>query len=853
MRTLLSFLVLVAAAFGATGDITAVRISGQTQRGVTDAAMTSGTATLTSATASFVAGDLGKDVYVAGAGTSGGLLKAQISGVTDGSTVTLSANAASTVSAAKAWIGDYRNGFVAEIDIAGLNTGGAYSMGLGANLDPAGATLVFTVTSPGYTGTTLGTRTRTVVGTRQLRRTAPEQAQNEETSGGGTLTVRVALSDFIYAGDTLTVSIAANLYCDDGAACAADHHSNAVTSLEVTNHSTLAYSDTQALGRWVRPVPFDKVSGSFTLEALAISRFARGGKPVQQVDFTCSDGAITVGPYTAAAMTVSDMAGDQNPVLVYQATVDPSPLAQGAITCNFKAYPWIGDATAVLDSNSGIAQPDSGGRLGNLALLNDKGTYGGGWAVVDAVNGHASSASTWVAAGQSAAETAYTGNSANSYTTLDFAAAAIKAWNNANLGRNEPGGGGVLLTGTTNDLGAANTSLGAMATYLTVTHLSTATRADAALTSGGSGHSPGVQKIRYYDISLNDGGVANMLWEVASSAVLWVDKCALSMTGASGWAVGYTNGYATRNTISAMGNRGFGYANGLRWPLVRGNETLNDNGDTFAASAHAMVGNRNLHPMFDLNAQITDNAIVAFNSHYRYGVHSSAMWADMGYTQTRGIAFVQNLVEVVNNAGTFAINNNADANTKPTNNVIFWHNVAAGQRGNFGYNWSAAGTNGAQAQKNWSLVGNIFDGWNDKSDAQAVPANGAATGNWPLTYGVGRVGTEMRFTVNAGGVIDDNFVGLLSVNDSGATPGVAFHDFTTCAAYAYQGNGCSGLGNGNYHLLSDATALNRIPSGFAVLPYDLGGTARKNDGTGAAGAYEYAPAGTRSPRSVVWH
>lgn len=33
--------------------------------------------------------------------------------------------------------------------------------------------------------------------------------------------------------------------------------------------------------------------------------------------------------------------------------------------------------------------------------------------------------------------------------------------------------------------------------------------------------------------------------------------------------------------------------------------------------------------------------------------------------------------------------------------------------------------------------------------------------------------------------------------------------------------------------------MNLVPAGGAVLPYDLDGEIRRNDGTGAAGAYEF--------------
>lgn len=67
-------------------------------RSVEDAAITSGTATLTSATASFGPGDVGKVVSVAGAGSAGATLASSITAVVNATTVTLAANASTTVS-----------------------------------------------------------------------------------------------------------------------------------------------------------------------------------------------------------------------------------------------------------------------------------------------------------------------------------------------------------------------------------------------------------------------------------------------------------------------------------------------------------------------------------------------------------------------------------------------------------------------------------------------------------------------------------------------------------------------------------------------------------------------------------
>lgn len=81
--------------YGAKGD--AVQL--------TDGAITSGQATLTSASASFVAADVGKTVSVAGAGAAGVSLVTTITARNSATSVTLAANAGSTVTGTLVWYG----------------------------------------------------------------------------------------------------------------------------------------------------------------------------------------------------------------------------------------------------------------------------------------------------------------------------------------------------------------------------------------------------------------------------------------------------------------------------------------------------------------------------------------------------------------------------------------------------------------------------------------------------------------------------------------------------------------------------------------------------------------------------
>jgi hypothetical protein len=78
---------------------------GDNMRAVTDAAMTAGSAVLSSASAAFSAGDVGATVYVPGAGASGGALTSAITSVQSVTGVTLATTASTTVSNASARIG----------------------------------------------------------------------------------------------------------------------------------------------------------------------------------------------------------------------------------------------------------------------------------------------------------------------------------------------------------------------------------------------------------------------------------------------------------------------------------------------------------------------------------------------------------------------------------------------------------------------------------------------------------------------------------------------------------------------------------------------------------------------------
>jgi hypothetical protein len=186
---------------------------------------------------------------------------------------------------------------------------------------------------------------------------------------------------------------------------------------------------------------------------------------------------------------------------------------------------------------------------------------------------------------------------------------------------------------------------------------------------------------------------------------------------------------------------------------------------------------------------------------------------------------------------------------------MYWHDVLVGGRTNRSYNDTGAAP---VFRKLWHEVGGIRDQEAIKSDIFGTQ-NPNRTGNWAMLYGVGRrsmmnVGASGGATGWAGAqTFNLEFPGPGSYNPSGCSENSG--SGVLCSTNAINGGpsyfvnyvnrnaydgGTAGTGNGDYRLKSNSPAINFIPSGGAVLPYDLAGQIRNNSGWGSAGSYEQA-------------
>lgn len=193
---------------------------------------------------------------------------------------------------------------------------------LTGEFDPEGAPEPLTVTRPGFTVAKAATSvTDTVVRMKRLRNPNPG-----DDSDPGLTARNVALSDWIYAGDTVA-----------GA----------------TNTSTRAYP--RPVVEWMNPEWEVVTAGMLTLRLFVAHAYCRNGTPAACVEFQVTDGGSTVTALRAG-LTTHTPALTGLAVPCYEATLDVSALSDGELTANAVVYPWVGDAPFDI-SQDGAAWP----------------------------------------------------------------------------------------------------------------------------------------------------------------------------------------------------------------------------------------------------------------------------------------------------------------------------------------------------------------------------------------------------------------------------------------------------------------------------------------------------------------
>jgi hypothetical protein len=665
--------------------------------------------------------------------------------------------------------------------------------------------------------------------------TTPASGTSDEKPNTA-LTVLVALSDYVYqkdntgggnSGTAPTFTAPAGFIVNSGGGA---QNSTVSTAAAVTQSSTAAYP--KVVGNWSRP-PFQRITGDFPLAAVAFHSSARNGKPVACVKFTAADTHSHTATTTVTDPSVDGTYGDAVPVVEYIGTMASSTLtALDVLTCNFIAYPWIGDSSSILDTSAGTAQPTP--LYGPITMLNDKSsTYGVTCALVDPT-GSDGGANTVYDVGSFNPSTAY------KFLTIGKAAAAIASYNNTNHSRNDVGGGEVHLndgnynwTGSSNTYGGANAS-----TWLTIKRASTSSARSAVVINGQSGDYAIRDKVKWYDITFTSAAT----FTVDTQTSFWTDKCSITSTGlvpvyqATVW---YLTGCAVGNYTAGL--QQFGTVN-MSVALIRG---CTFNGFLDNASVYTVIGNAKtdttacyFRHYLTAGPPTPDNTVFAFNK--LTSSNSGDSFVKLNSTITHGCAVVQNLFENVNNTQPL-LSIGDDSTYTTVNNVLLWNNTMTGQRLNACYN--DTGTTSV-TRLYWSVRNNIYEDDNIKSDTFGTQ-NGNRIGNWSELYGAGYSGNfdaeVVGSNLGAGGDFQREFLGVNSYMPASLggqppttdTNAITYVAFTNRLSRTQAG---SGSGGGTYTLTSYSPA--KAMQADFVMPFDLAGTARTS--TDAAGAYHYA-------------
>ena len=676
----------------------------------------------------------------------------------------------------------------------------------------------------------------------------PTLAPNDiNIATAGQATIRVALSDFVYSGDTVSVAIAANFYHDNGPG-GGGSYSSALSSTSATNSSTLAYSTTASVCRWSWP-GFERVTGNFPIEIFCANRFARNLSEVESVVFTATDQHSHSVSYTVAAMTNSvynrnwanssvpyasgpgDLSGGTT--LVYATTINVSTLTQGdQISVNAVVYPWAGDSTAVYSSSAGTSPPSL--TMGPLLYILDKtGAYGVSFAHVK--TGGAASCGSHVYNTRAGAEGDSTG-----LASIALAASCLEAYNNTNYSRADAGGGMILVDSGNWSANAASTyALGTMKTWMVVDKVSTLSTSQVSITSQGGNNAPDSDSntlIKFQNITIN----GNFLFFGGSGSgtdSVWLHDCVetggFNPGNNSGASISNLGGvaYFTQNWASSGSGSAYykGSAQNAPFALVRGNY-LSSSPTVAYVSPYADIANYGGEwietiPGNAASQIVSDNAVIAYNVVLN---DTDALPTIGTYGLTIGAAVVQDILEGPAQFGDPLTSQTSNVNV---NNLIIHHLTqgSGGQtyfsaREHVAYNVTGTYVN---TMNNWSTK---WSDWNlmaieqDSSNLNTGP-NPARVGAWPVAYNVGSIGNlnlnTTQFTDFA-----PTFMGLGQASSYFPNP--------------YYTNGSVYFGN--YNILSNSQLLGAATwttTANEVLPYDLAGAARTCSGGCTVGAYLY--------------
>lgn len=698
------------------------------------------------------------------------------------------------------------NGWVLRATISGLNTNGIFYSGLRTNGTPSLTNnLTLSVTGTGYNSALSQVSVgRTLYTTKHLRLPYPLEQTNDFQAQGSDVVIRLALSEYVCAGDTVTATARAGYYAVTNGS---GTNAAAFTAQTVTNSSTQI--SPAPFGKWAL-VPMQQITNNtMRVKSSDWHWAARDGKPVAAVKYTAIDEHSNTNSVTVTSMTWD--AGLR--AAVYMADMDISTFTNGSkIQVSRTVYPWIGTNLFTTTNGAHITSP-----FYNLTNLCDRTRqFGNSYAVVDPANGSAN--------GVVVSHTNWNPNAVPvPFLTIDAALVAGKLSNSIWFGHLDTAGVIVMLTNGSHLYTGASGSLGTNGrTHTIITRHPSAGKMETII-GNQSGNAAAGYWVTIRGLNITNNSALNY-WN--NGGFVWWDDCLINATvnvsGAFQW--GENPQFVTSCVISnnPQGWRGSG-ARSAPCPLFAGNDVgVPQQGDAYAVIGNnfqnqTTIGWADTHsssPDPDANGGI-------FYNNRTFRANPTSQTIGLGQTNRIGFAFVNNTHEATNSSG-IALAIYSDGNTNPATQILLWNNVILGQRLNYNYNDSQV--TGVQRYF-FSLQGNFFDDYNIKSDTfNSSPApSGNRIGNWASLYGVMQRNNVKAETPNIGasGFLNttiNGFEGLFTWASVTDTNWPAFRN-----RLAYDGAGAR-LGTGDYRLRQTSPMWGT--EGLRLISHDFDATPR---------------------------
>jgi len=648
-----------------------------------------------------------------------------------------------------------------------------------------------------------------------------------ETLADSVLSLYIILSDHIYSGDTISaISVTAGVYSDGTT-------STGTYSGAVTNNST--ETPYKPVTNWTRQ-PRDLVGSTVDLSMIGGSGHMLSMEPLAAVVFSCTDATHTATATVAGNAMTRTTDGYAQEFYHYATTLNISTLGEGVITCNYKAYPHLGAAGTVFDTNDNSALAETAWLPHPIKFYKDADSnYGQSYAYVAPGNAQCtaegvpntccSGSGTGTCTGDdttAAASNVAATAKASPAATIEKAISLVNAYNAANYSRTNTSNsiiyleeGKYLGTGTS----IVTTESTTPTCYATITKDPSAAKANVIIASNSNSSYLSVASLylRLKDVTLLQD-VNSYILTAASSGIWDVDGVA--MTGNTTYNTPSILGtglllFQRRSTITdANMHPGFSQIN-------IGN-TLSNTKDF--GSPHVIIGNHKddgpalngVYTESSSEAGKSDGAVI-YNNVFK-GLFGSSNLCKYDYTL--GLLMVQNLFEMETDTNDSGIASLGVADGKTLNNIIVVNNSFAGARILVGYN-----TLRAQSPHNqWLIAGNmcnyLANKQDDFQDSTSTGYRKFRTGGWIISYGVNCYGNINSKRTAA---FLQRFSGLYSTLDGAVD---VDNGYLLNGSDPYD-NG-TGTGGGNYHLKSNSPGAN-VMVNKSLWPYDLDGNRRRGE------------------------